>query len=269
MVAVINVFYRGNEDEVGFINVLVKYGFVHYVDSERYKDKNWVESNRKKGVIYNSKLVTYSGEYTKRELHRVERVEGPGMFVLIVDCLETNPCFYEDVEEFISVCYDGSISTNFEKYMELFDMHPVQKTIEVFAKNKRSIEDSQLSDFADSGYSFEFKKLKELDCVFFQLTKPNTDRPYVVLVKNYSKHGHKRLFSSMRMFDSWGASRYDITFLHKLWEWLGEEGGPDFDQILEDHVKACLEGEDEPKVWRNHLGNVVTDYIRNNLKICK
>lgn len=260
MVAVINVFYRGNKDEEKFIETLIKHDFVHYVDSTRHQDIGWLARNTDKGVVFH---------WYKNELKRMVfeeygdvKIEGPGMFVLIVDCLETNPCFYDDVEEFISSCYDGSIAMNVEKYMDLLDMHPVQQTKEVGANNKRSIEDSQSSDFADSGYSFEFKKLEDLDCMFYQLTKPNTDRAYVVLVKDFSKHGHKRLFSSMRMFDSWGASRYDITFLHKLWEWLGEESEPDFDQILEDHVKACLEGEDEPKVWRNNLDNVVTDYIR-------
>lgn len=244
MVAVINVFYRGNEDEKTFIEALVKHDFVHYVDSVRFDDPNWLRSNTQKGKIYR-----YHGDITT-----VDEIEGPGMFVLIVDCKETNPCFYEDVEDFIRACYDGSVGLKLEEYYELLDMFPAQK--------KRAIEETYTSEFVSTDYTFDFKKLEDLDCIFYQLTKPNTDKPYVVLVKNFSKHGHKRLFTSMRLFDSWGASRYDIAFLYQLWTYL--EGGdkPDFDEMLKEHVEAVLYGEEEPKVWRSDLDSVVTDYIR-------
>lgn len=252
MVAVINVFYRGNEDEKTFIEALVKHDFVHYVDSVRFDDPNWLQSNTRKGKIYR-----YHGDVSV-----VNEIEGPGVFVLIVDCLEENPCFYEDVEEFIKACFDGSIGFKVDEYMELLDMHPAQKEKLPEQKvEKRSRDDTDTTDFVSTDYTFEYKKLEDLDCVFYQLTKPNTDRPYVVLVKNFSKHGHKRLFTSMRLFDSWGASRYDIAFMYQLWTYL--EGGkePDFDELLKEHVEAVLYGEEEPKVWRNNLDTVVTDYI--------
>lgn len=268
MVAVINVFYRGNEDEKILIEALIKYGIVHYVDSTRFEDSNWVSQNCKKG-LFRCFDYEYDGGIRKvfEELkpHKLD-FSYPGVYVLIVDCKEENPNFYNEIKNFLEDCFIG---TDLAKYMDLLDMHTAQgKNSLEQTKTKRSIEDSVLSDNPDQGYSFEFKKVDELDCMFYQLTRPNTDRPYVVLVKNYSKHGSERLFSSMRMFDSWGASRHDISFLHKLWEHLGGKNGmwPDFDQILEDHVKACLEGEEEPKVWRNDLDTVVTDYIRKHTK---
>jgi len=244
MVAVINVFYRGNEDEKTFIEALVKHDFVHYVDSVRFADPNWLRSNTQKGKIYR-----YHGDITI-----VDEIDGPGMFVLIVDCKELNPCFYEDVENFIRDCYDGSVGLKLEEYYELLDMFPAQK--------KRAIEETYTPEFVSTDYTFDFKKLEDLDCIFYQLTKPNTDRPYVVLVKNFSKHNHKRLFTSMRLFDSWGASRYDLAFLHQLWTYLVGGNKPDFDEMLKEHIEAVLYGEEEPKVWRNDLDSVVTDYIR-------
>lgn len=262
MVAVINVFYRGQKDEEIFIDALIKNDIVHFVDSTRISDTNWMKQNCKKG-LYRCFDYRDEYEYLGKDIEEYAPelgCEHPGMYVLIVDCKNENPNFYEDILDFIQACFDGE---DLSPYMELLDMHPVQKT-KAFEKprEKRTIEDSQSSDIVDSGYSFEFKKLKDLDCILYQLTKPNTDRPYVVLVKNYSKQGHIRLFSSMRMFDSWGTSKHDIPFLHQVWKHLGEEKEPDLDQILEDHVKACLEGEEEPKVWRNTLDIVFQDYIK-------
>jgi len=264
MVAVINVFYRGNKDEKTFIEALVKHDFVHYVDSVRFNDVNWLQSNTQKGYIYRAEYIWTSAKYEITQLPKdTTSIEGSGMFVLIVDCLENNPFFYKDVEEFILACFDGSVDNNLNKYYTLLDMFPAQKEKLPERKiEKRSRDDADTTDFVSTDYTFDYQKLEDKDCIFYQLTKPNTDRPYVVLVKNFSKHGHKRLFTSMRLFDSWGASRYDVAFMYQLWTYL--EGGdkPDFDEMLKEHVEAVLYGEEEPKVWRSDLDSVVTDYIR-------
>lgn len=262
MVAVINVLYRGNEEEKDFIEVLVKHDFVHYVDSTRFNDSNWVQSNCKKGLYHYRKIEKESiiSEIKPEDLD----VHAAGVFVLIVDCKE-NKDFYTNIQGFILSCFDGSIKFKVSEYMELLDMFPAQdeKLIEL-KKEKRSLEDTE-EDFVSTDYSFDYQKIEELNCIFYQLTKPNTDRPYVILVKNFSKHGHKRLFSSMKIFDSWGVSKYDTTFLVKLWEYLGFCTPADFDALTEEHIEAVLYGdEDEPKVWRNNMATVVEDYMRKN-----
>lgn len=257
MVAVINVFYRGNEDEKVFIETLVKYDFVHYVDSVRYRDPNWLQANTQKGKIYR-----YHGDVTG-----VNCIEGPGMFVLITDCKEENPCFYEDVEDFIRACYDGSVGLHLNEYYKLLDMFPAQKEKPKDQDlNKRNIEDLE-EDLVRPDYTFESKHISEKDYMFYQLTKPNTDKPYVILVKNFSKHGHKRLFSSMKMFDSWGVSPSDINFLIKIWEYLDNTTPPDFEAIIKEHVDSVLGGEEEPKVWRNTMDTVIENYMRKNIKL--
>ena len=253
MVAIINVFYRGNEDEKTFIEALVKHDFVHYVDSVRFADPNWLQSNSQNGKIYR-----YHGDVTV-----VDEIEGPGMFVLIVDCKESNPCFYEDVESFIRDCYDGSVGIKLDEYYELLDMFPAQKEKLPEQKVEKRNRDEE-DDFVSTDYTFDYTKIEELDCVFYQLTKPNTDRPYVVLVKDFSKHGHKRLFSSMRLFDSWGTAKHDVGFLVKLWEYLGNTVEPDFEKVIAEHIAAVMNGEAEPKVWRNNMATVIEDYKRRN-----
>lgn len=278
MVAVINVFYRGNEDEKNFIEVLVKHDFVHYVDSVRLNDANWIAQNCKKGLYrcseinwkYDEKCFDpnlIDGDDKKHDFEELKPEEldtsSPGVYVLIVDCLEENPNFYKDVIEFLQECFDGDVSKDLNRWYKLLDMFPAQKEKLPERKiEKRSRDDTDTTDFVSTDYTFDYKKLEDLDCIFYQLTKPNTDRPYVVLVKNFSKHSHKRLFTSMRLFDSWGASKYDMAFLQQLWTYLGGCYEPDFDEMLKEHVEAVLYGEEEPKVWRSDLDSVVTDYIR-------
>lgn len=265
MVAVINVFYRGNEDEKTFIEVLVKHDFVHYVDSVRLNDTNWIAQNCKKGLYrcINLEFITPFKNYEFEELTPEELDPSlPGVYVLIVDCLEENPNFYEDVIEFLQECFDGNVSNDLNRWYKLLDMFPAQKEKLPERKIEKRSHDEDEEEFTSTDYTFDFKKLEDRDCIFYQLTKPNTDRPYVVLVKNFSKHGHKRLFTSMRLFDSWGASRYDVAFLYQLWTYLEGGGKPDFEEMLKEHVEAVLYGEEEPKVWRNNLDTVVEDYIR-------
>lgn len=264
MGVVINVFYTGKKAEELFIAFLVNKNFVHYVDSVRHNDPNWITSNCKKGLY----RCEYGGEHDYESPLPVHLENATSItytqdefYVLIVDCLEEDVDFYEKAKLFLTACLENDEIEACYYKTHLLDMQEPRKEESV----KRSIDETYSGDFVSisSEYSFDSKNLKDLDCMFYQLTKPNTDRPYVVLVKNFSKHGHKRLFSSMRIFDSWGMSRHDIGFLHELWEHLGMEGEPDFDAILQDHVEACLYGEDEPKVWRNNIDSVITDYIRN------
>jgi len=257
MGVVITVFYTGQPSEERFISLLVKNDFVHYVDSARHKDPLWVKQNCRKGLF---RCVYGKGPENATEISYEEK----GVFyVLIVDCVGENPDFYFEVEKFLIACLEDNEKESCY-YKPILDMHPPREE-EVIEKKKekRTIEDTQDEDFG-SGYTFDFKKIG--DCVFYQLTKPNTDRPYVILVKDFSKHGHKRLFSSMRLFNSWGVSKHDGAFLVKLWEYLGNTVEVDFNDLIEEHVSSVLYGEEEPKVWRNNMSTVIELEQKRNKK---
>ena len=257
MGVVITVFYTGQPSEERFISLLVKNDFVHYVDSVRHKDPVWVKQNCRKGLF---RCVYGKGPENATEISYEEK----GVFyVLIVDCVGENPDFYFEVEKFLIACLEDNEKESCY-YKPILDMHPPREE-EVIEKKKekRTIEDTQDEDFG-SGYTFDFKKFG--DCVFYQLTKPNTDRPYVILVKDFSKHGHKRLFSSMRLFNSWGVSKHDGAFLVKLWEYLGNTVEVDFNDLIEEHVSSVLYGEEEPKVWRNNMSTVIELEQKRNKK---
>jgi len=262
MGVVINVFYTGQPSEGRFISFLVKNDFVHYVDSARHKDHVWVNQNCRKGL--------FRCVYDKVPLHlenatEISYEEKGVFYVLIVDCVGENPDFYFEVEKFLIACLEDNEKESCY-YKPILDMHqPREEEVIEKKKEKRTIEDTQDEDFG-TGYTFAFQKIEEFDCIFYQITKPNTDRPYVVLVEDFSKHGHKRLFSSMRLFNSWGVSKHDGAFLVKLWEYLGNTVEVDFNDLIEEHVNAVLYGEEEPKVWRNNLSSVIENYKQKRNK---
>jgi hypothetical protein len=103
-------------------------------------------------------------------------------------------------------------------------------------------------------YSFEYKVDTSVDIAFCQVCKPNTDRPYTLVIRNFSNRGLKSFFSGIFASTSWGVSSHDYVFLQKLWKFLDMEkdyGVLDLEELLKDHVKRCTDGSEmEPEVYR-------------------
>jgi hypothetical protein len=96
------------------------------------------------------------------------------------------------------------------------------------------------------------------DCMFYQVTKPHTDRPYVTVVRNFAQNGHKRFFTNLFVCNSWGVARQDIQFLKKAWGWFEMEGEMDLNVLLKEATEACSkEMEAEPEVWRTTMDKVL------------
>lgn len=263
MGVVINVFYTGKKDEDRFISFLAKHGFVHYVDYMRWKDEAWMIKNCKKGFYkccFEEGLHRGQSWATAASVEDELPIEDPNFFyVLVVDCKEEHENFYYYIEEFLQDCMNEEVDSACDKKTWLLDMPEPQVigAVEVVKeKTKRKDEDLQEEDTKCGMYTIDYEDIG--DCRLYQLTKPNTDRPYTVLIRDFKKFGSKRLFSSMRLFDSWGVSKGDTAFLEQVWKtYLGFSGQPNFDEMLEEHIKACDEGEPEPKVWRVHMEEVI------------
>ena len=93
---------------------------------------------------------------------------------------------------------------------------------------------------------------------FCQITKPFTDRPYTVVIRNFSQNGLKPLFTSLFVDSSWGFS-HDVEFLALLWRHLGliyEFGELDLAKELKAHTERCRPQENgeapeaEPELYR-------------------
>lgn len=111
-----------------------------------------------------------------------------------------------------------------------------------------------LSRELPSWYDLKMKEVKK--GMLYEVTKPHTDMPYVVLNWNWSKSGHLDFFTSLFVCTSWGVCSDDVAFLKQCWEKLEMAGDFDMDQLLNERVERCNKGEAEPRVWRNYIDNV-------------
>ncbi len=286
MVVNINIFYRNYSKEALFIKVLQDYNFIHFVDTTRYKDENWLQENTKFGEIYH---LTYSYGGVDTAIIKkpyVEKMKEEGIFILVTrngECESFDIMdFMNKIGEHIYNSYENYTDDDLEEveedlgeFRDLFGMSTPQYSLPIplpvgdkggcsVSGKKRDMEESEKVEEA-SNYTFEFQVVTQYDLAIYQLTKPNTDRPYVIITKQFEKYGHKRLFSSMMMFESWLFPK-DLMFLQKVWENLGLSNEFDLDKLLEEHVKAVEEGEPEPEVFRDTLENVKTNYSKKNIR---
>ena len=105
-------------------------------------------------------------------------------------------------------------------------------------------------------YSWQFKEDKSRDFGIHEIKRG--DDPFTVIITQFSKVGHKQLFSDLFYSDDWDEGRSDIPsndvkFCIKLWNHLGldKEHGPFHPR----HIEHSLDR--SPLVYRNTLENVM------------
>lgn len=116
-------------------------------------------------------------------------------------------------------------------------------------------------------YSFDYKVDTSVDIAFCQVCKPYTDRPYTLVIRNFSDRGLKSFFSGIFASTSWGVSSHDYVFLNRLWMFLDMEkdyGKLDLEELLKDHVQRCTDGSEmEPEVYRLGYKTVIANFEKS------
>ena len=121
-------------------------------------------------------------------------------------------------------------------------------------------------------YEFDYEINTAWDVCLAQITKPNVDRPYTVVLRNFIENGFARLFTSLYICTSWGVCRADRDFLEKLWERLEMEGEFDLDKMLKEHTDLCHPGiknvpEIEPEVYRLNIKDTIEQLKKKRQKM--
>lgn len=129
---------------------------------------------------------------------------------------------------------------------------------------KQDEEDVVVEEEEKNCYTFVSQYLGEDDIMLYQVCKPFTDLPYTSVVREFSKKGHTRFFSSLFVCPSWGVSRFDVPFLEHVWKHrLEMDGIFNMDDLLREATEACYPGEGgsipepEPEVYRRSMEEVV------------
>jgi hypothetical protein len=106
-------------------------------------------------------------------------------------------------------------------------------------------------------YGYKEHYLEDKDIMLYEVIKPNTDRPYISVTREFSKVGHLPFYTSLFVSQSWGVSLYDISFLGKVWKHKEMDGEFNAQELYDDRVKRCIAGEKEPEVYRQKLEEVI------------
>jgi hypothetical protein len=140
-------------------------------------------------------------------------------------------------------------------------LKPVKQIVALPSEEKKEEKDE---DEENKCYTFTSQYLEEDDIMLYQICKPFTDLPYTSVLRDYSKKGPTRFFSSLFVCPSWGVSRFDVPFLEYIWKHrLNMDGVFDMDQLLREATEACYPRDDgvvpetEPEVYRRALSDVV------------
>lgn len=118
-------------------------------------------------------------------------------------------------------------------------------------------------------YEFRYENIDGDICVC-EITKPFTDLPYTVVIREYSKNGLLPLFTAPYVAQSWGVTNLDHAFLYKLWEYLAMDekfGSLDLEKRLQNEIEACKNGKPEPEVYRADLETVISNWSKKQKRL--
>jgi hypothetical protein len=136
----------------------------------------------------------------------------------------------------------------------------LQSMNELFPPPKIIVEKTQLSKSTEppkdpvTEYAFNFRH--EDDVCFCEISKPYTDNPYTVVIRNFGLLGFEPLFTALYVCQSWGVSSMDHTFLVQLWKHLKLPGELDLENRLKLEIEKCKNGKPEPEVYRLDISGV-------------
>jgi len=114
-------------------------------------------------------------------------------------------------------------------------------------------------------YDFKEYIAKDRDVGFFQITKPFTDLPYTMVIREFSKVGYLPIFSGFYIEMSWGVSPKDDEYLRFLWEKLGMVGECDLEKMQRERALRCYPAqghvpEAQPEVYRKNIDQLLKDF---------
>ena len=237
------------------LNSFIANDYAPFADAVHKRDRGWFVKNMVcPHRLFKRTSVEEFEAYTIKDWDEEERM-WPDFAVYyneddVVDDLD----WAEIVDHFITIVKGAH---------DLMIVHP--KLFEKPVKQLSFLQDAQIAEMPDT-YSFHREYYKEKDIMIYEVLKPNTDRPYTTLVRDFSNRGHRRFFSNLYHAKSWGTCNEDHDFLKYCWKMLEMEGECDLEMMLKEHIEACNPNNDsmpevEPEVFRDTL-----DFVRMKLE---
>ena len=144
-----------------------------------------------------------------------------------------------------------------EKVKSFINLPKVTKP--VVNPNAKDVDVKMIDDIKRDDYEFRYQELEEHDVCLMEVYKPNVEKPYSVIIRNFKEVGFYPIFYSLYIDTTWG--RVDVkdnTFMLELWNHLNMKGDFNLDEIVEQAAKECYPSEGkvpkmEPVVYRDRL----------------
>lgn len=255
----ITVFDDKTEAVGKLIQLLENMGYKPLVDAVHGNDLVWLEQNYKttrRFYFINGQLNGFTGNG--------DVVAEPQMVVYFNQDVEMCEDNWEIVDGWL-----GHLLAQEEFFIEEERLMIRGTKLEIIKSEKHNdIVTTGVQVEVDENYGFKEMYIEERDIMFYEVTKPHTDRPYVVVIRKYSVYGKMDFFSSLFICTSWGVSRQDNAFLLEIWKWLGMAGDCNLEELLQKRILACESGaRDEPEVYRKDMQSVI-ETVMDEKKEC-
>lgn len=242
------VFIDGEADLklTAIIKGLWDLGYMPFVDGENKDNNDWFKNNLK--------TCEYRLYWFEEDGSFIASTEGeePDLLVVFSEGLKVTNEEWDLMTNLIRKIHCTSkeqvSDETMEKVLKVFQRPP-----KVVAENKNENEVVELPK------SYAFRSMIVGDTAFYEIVKPNVIEPYVTMVEDYKKY-------PMDMFTNWfhcfsfGVSGYDAAFLHQLFRNVNGGGELNLEDEFRKRVMRVKSIEDEPRIWRNSLENVIEMY---------
>lgn len=246
------VFTLNNKSAASIINRLTKLYAPPLVDGVSFYAQN-----------FRDKYGKMNGKYFRFEADQLLMFDQDSIgilqpeFVLSFDHgVKVTAKDWKLVVQYLDALFFGELTDDLKARFE--DLAPKPVDIKPDQTPEPMIVESTYTEKDD--YEFSYIVDKEADLAICQVDKPNTDRPYTLVIRNYSARGLEPLFTGLYVSQSWGVANYDYGFLVKLWGFLDmeKEYGPlNLEQRLKDDIEKCNANPLlEPECYRETLEQV-------------
>jgi hypothetical protein len=262
MDAAIRVFTRHSTETSGavseWINLFEEQGYNVLIDSLHGDDFIWIKSN----------IIGPTRAFTIDETRRVSQIDMEDVFQyeVVLDLMITfnvddkdNLGDLESFDRCVQNIFKHGVGWGlFETFVKKPSKQNLLGNFETIVDNNNN-NNSGVNKQDDEPYGYREYISEELDFLIVEIKKPKTDKPYVTVIRDYSKNGFRDIFCNFYACPSWGVSSADNAFLQKVWEWKSMTGVFDCNEEVRRKIEKVEQRlEEEPKVWRSTMEKIIS-----------
>jgi hypothetical protein len=249
------VFVEGEPELklVGIIKGLLDLGYAPFVDGQNKSNENWFKQNLK-NCQYRLYWFDEDGDFEDGLLGDDDK---PDLLVAFSEGLEIGDNEWDLMTSLIKKVHcTNKEEVSDERMNEVFRIFEKPPKVEANKNEEKEV--------VALPTAYSFRSMVVENKAFFEIVKPNVIEPYVTMVEDYEKFPYDQYTNWFKCF-SFGVSVYDAAFINQLFKSHHGDEILDLEEEFKKRVERVKCEDDEPRIWRNSLENVVEMYQDGNL----